>query len=109
MRKLRKTIALKKPRYERRALLAAISASLPFVLLALVYVLGFRPGTAAGIAWFLVAVFFWLMALRQMQRGIAYPLRTVSTLLEALREGDYLLRGRLDAPGDALGEVIREV
>jgi two-component system nitrogen regulation sensor histidine kinase NtrY len=96
-------------RYERRALLAAMLASLPFLILALVYVLGFQPGPAAGSAWLLVAVFLWMLALRWMQRGVAYPLRTVSTLLEALREGDYLLRGRLDAPGDALGEVIREV
>jgi nitrogen fixation/metabolism regulation signal transduction histidine kinase len=104
-----KPFALGRPRYERRALLAAIMASLPFLLLILAHVLGFRPGPAAGTAWFLVAVFFWLLALRWMQRGIAYPLRTVTTLLEALREGDYLLRGRLDVPGDALGEVIREV
>lgn len=104
-----KTTALRRPRYERRALLLAMLASLPFLVLLLAYVSGFKPGAAAGTAWLLVAVSFWLLTLRWMQRGIAYPLRTVSTLLEALREGDYLLRGRLDAPGDALGEVIREV
>lgn len=104
-----KTTALRRPRYERRALLLAMLASLPFLVLLLAYVSGFEPGAAAGTAWLLIAVSFWLLTLSWMQRGIAYPLRTVSTLLEALREGDYLLRGRLDAPGDALGEVIREV
>ncbi len=97
------------PHYEHRVLIGAALSALPFLILALALAFGFRPTPGTLVAWLGVAGFFWWLALTRLRRGAAYPLRTVATLLEALREGDYLLRGRLDAPGDALGEVVREV
>ena len=38
-----------------------------------------------------------------------YPLNTLSNLLEALREGDYSLRGSRAQRGDAIGEVVIEI
>lgn len=99
----------KRARYEWRAIILATLAAVPFAVLALFSVVGLQPEADAGLAWFVIAGFFWWMAIRRLRHSIAYPLRTVATLLEALREGDYLLRGRLDAPEDALGEVVREV
>ncbi len=96
-------------RFEWRALVLASLAAIPFAVLALLPIIGIQPDLHAGLAWFVMAVFFWWLSLRWLRHSIAYPLRTVSTLLEALREGDYLMRGRLDAPEDALGEVVREV
>ena len=44
-----------------------------------------------------------------LRSHIVFPLRTLSNLLGALREGDYSLRARGACSGDALGEVIAEV
>jgi nitrogen fixation/metabolism regulation signal transduction histidine kinase len=49
-----------------------------------------------------------LLALRLKQR-VVYPLYTLANLLEALREGDFSLRGSRAQRGDAIGEVIWEV
>ncbi|MEM9293979.1 MAG: ATP-binding protein [Acidobacteriota bacterium] len=43
-----------------------------------------------------------------LRRRLARPLRTLANLLEALRVGDYSLRGHADG-GDAFGEVVREI
>ena len=38
-----------------------------------------------------------------------FPLRTLSNLLAALREGDFSIRARGANRDDVLGEVLREV
>jgi nitrogen fixation/metabolism regulation signal transduction histidine kinase len=43
-----------------------------------------------------------------LQNRVVFPLRTLSNLLGALREGDYSLRARGARIGDVLGEVIWE-
>ncbi len=45
----------------------------------------------------------------ELRRRAIYPLRTLSNLLEALREGDYSLRGSAARRGDAIGEVVIEI
>lgn len=40
---------------------------------------------------------------------VVQPLQSLANLLEALREGDYSLRGRAGDPGDAVGEVMVEL
>src|SRR5256885_6052289 len=40
---------------------------------------------------------------------IVHPLRTMSNLLAALREGDYSIRARGARAGNALGEVLLEI
>ena len=49
-----------------------------------------------------------VLALRLRSR-VVFPLYTLSNLLEALREGDFSLRGSRARRGDAIGEVIWEV
>jgi nitrogen fixation/metabolism regulation signal transduction histidine kinase len=44
-----------------------------------------------------------------VRRRIVQPLQSLANLLEALREGDYSLRGRNIDPQDAVGEVMVEV
>lgn len=44
-----------------------------------------------------------------LRRHFIYPLYTLTNLLEALREGDYSLRGSRARRGDAVGEVIWEI
>lgn len=45
----------------------------------------------------------------RLRHRVIFPLYTLSNLLEALREGDYSLRGSRARRGDAVGDVIWEV
>ena len=97
------------PHYEHRLLLIAALCAVPFAALCIVFIAGFQPPLEIAIAWFLLALGLLGFGLRLLRKQAAYPLRTVATLLEGLREGDYLQRGRMDLPKDAMGELVREV
>jgi nitrogen fixation/metabolism regulation signal transduction histidine kinase len=84
---------------------------------------------AAGPAWLLVAVLLWhsdeaaplrwmlfllvtlcfLIGLAAVRQRVVQPLRSLANMLEALREGDYTMRGRNIDPEDSMGEVMVEV
>jgi two-component system nitrogen regulation sensor histidine kinase NtrY len=51
----------------------------------------------------------WLSFTASLKGKLVYPLRTLSNMLEALREGDYSMRIRGARQDDALGELILEV
>jgi two-component system, NtrC family, nitrogen regulation sensor histidine kinase NtrY len=44
-----------------------------------------------------------------VRERVASPLRTLANLLEAMREGDYSIRGRAGEKEDALGDVMAQV
>ena len=44
-----------------------------------------------------------------VRRSYVRPLQSIANVLEALRDGDYSMRGRHTDPDDALGEVMTEV
>ncbi len=95
--------------FERRLLLDALLLLLPMLLLAALFVWLAWPLSAS--LWLAVAVAAILtlgLTLRLRQRVI-YPLYTLSNLLEALREGDYSLRGSRARRGDAIGDVVWEI
>jgi nitrogen fixation/metabolism regulation signal transduction histidine kinase len=50
-----------------------------------------------------------LVLAARLRNRVIFPLYTLSNLLEALREGDFSLRGTRARRGDAIGEVIWEV
>ena len=52
---------------------------------------------------------FVLIGLVAVRRHVVRPLQTLANMLEALREGDYSMRGRNVDPEDAFGEVMVEV
>jgi len=54
-------------------------------------------------------VIAWLSFAFTAQSRVVFPLRTLSNLLAALREGDFSIRARGANIDDALGEVFREV
>ncbi|MCZ6835624.1 MAG: ATP-binding protein, partial [Planctomycetota bacterium] len=56
----------------------------------------------------LVAFTTWIF-LYALRQEAAFPLRTLSNLLAAMREGDYSLRARGASYDDALGEVAMEI
>jgi nitrogen fixation/metabolism regulation signal transduction histidine kinase len=62
----------------------------------------------AATLWGIVA-FVTLGLVFAVRRKMVYPLYTLANLLEALREGDYSLRGSRAQRGDALGDVVLEL
>lgn len=108
-RELRERSVLK-PNFERRLLLDAALLLLPAaicigLLVNLPAETIMRLGTPL---WLVTAIVSLLLALR-LKRRVVYPLYTLANLLEALREGDFSLRGSRAQRGDAIGEVIWEV
>ncbi|MFZ1392932.1 MAG: ATP-binding protein [Dokdonella sp.] len=95
--------------YETRLFFGALIVAGP-ALLALFIVLwsSARARSLALPVSIVVAAITVVFALELRRRAI-YPLRTLSNLLEALREGDYSLRGSAARRGDAIGEVVIEI
>jgi two-component system, NtrC family, nitrogen regulation sensor histidine kinase NtrY len=95
--------------FERRLLLDLLLVLAPLLLLIgwlLWRMAPLGPGDALLLG--LIAAFTLGFAAR-LRRRVIYPLYTLSNLLEALREGDYSLRGSGARRGDAVGDVIWEV
>jgi len=57
----------------------------------------------------LLIVLCWVGFASAVRHRVVYPLQTLANLLEALREGDYTLRGRHALEDDPLGQVVQEV
>jgi nitrogen fixation/metabolism regulation signal transduction histidine kinase len=99
-----------KPNFERRLLFDAALLLLPSAL-CIGLLLWLPEATLLRLRTPLLictAIASLLLALRLKQR-VVYPLYTLANLLEALREGDFSLRGSRAQRGDAIGEVIWEV
>lgn len=94
------------PRFERRVLGGSLLVAAP-ALLAL-WLLALDPPADATVRWmaFAAASGFTAMLARWQYRRVVFPLYTLAGLLEALREGDYSLRG---VQGGVLGDVIYDV
>jgi two-component system, NtrC family, nitrogen regulation sensor histidine kinase NtrY len=95
--------------FESRVFWAAMGVSLPALLgVAAVF---WRSGFSAGYWWgiFVPLVLLTLGLAARLRSAVVFPLYTLSNLLEALREGDFSLRGSRAKRGDAIGEVIWEV
>src|ERR1700761_411601 len=56
-----------------------------------------------------VIVIPWLLFAFTARRRVANPLRTLENLLEAIREGDYSIRARVDNPDEPMGEVMQQI
>jgi PAS domain S-box-containing protein len=95
--------------YERRILLLALCAGLASTVVAVILL--WSGGYSSKLQWTLTVlmVLTWLSFAFTAQSRVVFPLRTLSNLLAALREGDYSIRARGANEGDALGEVLREV
>ena len=95
--------------YERRILLLALCAGLGGTVVALILL--WTGGYSSKLQWTLTVlmVLTWLSFAFTAQSRVVFPLRTLSNLLAALREGDFSIRARGANQDDALGEVLREV
>lgn len=93
------------PRFERRVLLGSLLVATPalLALLALAWMNLDEPLRWACVA---VAAVATLLLARWQYHRVVFPLYTLSGLLEALRQGDYSLRG---VQGGVLGDAIYDI
>lgn len=98
-----------RPVHEQRMLLLALGAGLPAVLISMVLLWtgSFTSKTQWTLTALIVAV--WWGCAAAVRERVASPLRTLSNLLEAMREGDYSIRARGARGEDALGDVMIQV
>lgn len=96
-------------KFEGRVTLLALAAGFPAVFLC--GLLLWLHSYSARVQWTvdLFLVIIWLGVSFSLRQRIVRPLQTLSNILAAIREGDYSIRGRRAATGDALGEVMLEV
>ncbi|MFC5437326.1 sensor histidine kinase [Rhodanobacter umsongensis] len=94
------------PAFERRVLMGAWLVALPALACVAALLLLGAPDQA--LCWLLAIVLIAITALiaRWQHRRVVYPLYTLAGLLEALREGDYSMRG---VQGGVLGDAIYDV
>jgi two-component system, NtrC family, nitrogen regulation sensor histidine kinase NtrY len=98
-----------KPVHEGRILLLALAAGLPGVVTSMLILWygDYQP----KVQWTLTVLImgaWWGFSVTVRER-VASPLRTLANLLEAMREGDYSIRGRAGDSEDALGDVMAQV
>ena len=94
--------------FQTRIVLLALGGGLPATLLALSLL---RNGDIADSVYRLIVVVLlgvWIGFAIAVYRATIEPLRSIANLLEALRGGDYAVRGRYARKGDALGDVVLE-
>ena len=96
-------------KFEKRVTFLALAAGFPAVFLSALLL--WYDNYSARVQWTvdLFLVIFWLSIAFNLKQRIVRPLQTLSNILAAIREGDYSIRGRRAAVGDALGEVMLEV
>src|SRR5690606_28059981 len=98
----------KPPVLERKVLWLALLGGAPAVIAtaALLWTGHYSP----RLQWTVLGavVLWWLGFSFALKESVVFPLRALSNVLAALREGDYSLRGRA-SKDDAMGEVMVEV
>jgi len=95
--------------YERRILLLALSAGLGSTVVAMILLWVSNYSSKTQWTLTVLMVLAWLSFAFSAQNRVIFPMRTLSNLLAALREGDFSIRARGANRDDVLGEVLREV
>ena len=98
-----------RPVHEQHMRLLALGAGLPAVIaaLALLWLSGYTPRVQWPVT--IAILFVWWACASAIRQRVASPLRTLANLLEAMREGDYSIRGLGTGGEDALSEVMQQV
>jgi nitrogen fixation/metabolism regulation signal transduction histidine kinase len=102
---MRKRLAASDRRH--RLLLAGLSVSGAAATAGLCALLplGWQLRTLLGI----LAALGWALAALAARESVVEPLRGLTSVIEALRSGDYAIRGRGAGRGDVVGELVLEV
>jgi two-component system, NtrC family, nitrogen regulation sensor histidine kinase NtrY len=89
--------------------LLVVFGGLPAIAIAIILLSRSGWSLIASGSCVLLIVGIWIGCVLAAREQILFPLRTLSNLLAALREGDYSLRAASARRADALGEVMREL
>lgn len=95
--------------HDSKVLLLSLAGGLPAVLVC--FIILFTGPYSGRTQWSLglLIVLCWLGFCFAARERVASPLRTLANLLEAMREGDYSIRARVENPKEALGDVMQQV
>jgi two-component system nitrogen regulation sensor histidine kinase NtrY len=96
-------------RFERQILIRSLAVGFTGSLIAMWFVWAGDYSIQTQVTLTILILLLWMGFAFGLKARVVYPLRTLSNLLEALREGDYSLRLRGAHRDDALGELIFEV
>jgi two-component system, NtrC family, nitrogen regulation sensor histidine kinase NtrY len=96
-------------RTQDRLLLLVLVAIGPAWLTAAWFLWRWDADPAARWALLITITMFAIGGVLAVRQSMMHPLQSLANLLEALREGDYSMRGRNVDPEDAVGEVMVEV
>jgi nitrogen fixation/metabolism regulation signal transduction histidine kinase len=94
--------------FQARIVLLALAGGVPALLLALVLLRDLQVPDSVHRLIVVVLLGVWIGFAIAVHRATVEPLRSIANLLEALRGGDYAVRGRHAKKGDALGDVVLE-
>jgi nitrogen fixation/metabolism regulation signal transduction histidine kinase len=99
----------KRLRFQNRVLVLTLLTVAP--VWAATLILLFLSAAAAPLRWTIIGflAFSTLIGVVAVRRHVVRPLQALANMLEALREGDYSMRGRNVDPEDSFGEVMVEV
>lgn len=95
--------------FQNRLALLALGSGLPATVIAVWFAWAHGPTLELRVIFVLLLLAFWIGCALAVRRRLTFPLQTLANLIEAVRAGDYTLRGRRALPGDTLGEVVREI
>ena len=96
------------PPFQVRIVLFALAGGLPAILLAFILLNDAPIADSVRRLVIVVLLGIWVGFAVAVYRATVEPLRSIANLLEALRGGDYAIRGRHARKGDALGDVVLE-
>jgi nitrogen fixation/metabolism regulation signal transduction histidine kinase len=95
--------------FQNRLALIALGSGLPATAIAVWFAWTYAPTPELRVIFVALLLGFWIGCALAVRRRLIFPLQTLANLIEAVRCGDYTLRGRRERPGDTLGEVVREI
>ncbi len=98
-----------KMRIERQILIRSLASGLAGTIIAMWFLWSGDYSIQTQVTLTILLLILWMGFAFNLKAKVVYSLRTLSNLLEALREGDYSLRIRGASREDALGELILEV
>ncbi len=96
-------------RHEDRLALIALAGALPAIGLAIVWLLERPLPNLVRIPAVVLLLACWMGSAAVLRGKAAFPWRTMSNMLGAVREGDYSIRAKVPAKDDAVGEALTEL
>ena len=94
--------------FQVRIVLLALAGGAPALIAALILMRDAPIADSVHRLIVIVLVGIWVGFALAVRHATVEPLRSIANLLEALRGGDYAIRGRYARKGDALGDVVLE-